>query len=46
MILNYLSKHIFLAIVDTALAQLTSGFEGQRLVSATFSFLYPECLLH
>ena len=41
-----LKTHIFLAVVDTALAQLKSRFEGQRLVSATFSFLYPKCLRH
>jgi hypothetical protein len=39
-------SHVFFAIVDTAMAQLKSRFEGQRLVSAAFSFLYPKSLLN
>ena len=39
-------SRVFIAIVDTAMAQLKSRFKGQRLVSAAFSFLYPNSLLH
>ena len=36
---------VFLPIIDTALFQLQSRFEGQHLVSGSFSFLYPKALL-
>ena len=35
-------NHVFFSIVDTAMAQLMSRFEGQRLVSAEFSFFIPN----
>lgn len=37
--------HVFYAIVDTALSQLNSRFQGQNLVCDTFSFLQPAKLL-
>jgi hypothetical protein len=36
---------VFWPIIDTALFQLQSRFEGQHLVSGSFSFLYPKSLL-
>ena len=40
------SSTVFFVIVDISIAQLKSRFEGQRFVSAAFSFLYPKSLLH
>jgi hypothetical protein len=37
--------HVFFPIIDTAMFQLQSRFEGQHLVSGIFSFLYPKSLL-
>ena len=34
-----------MSIIDTALFQLQSRFEGLHLVSGSFSFLYPKSLL-
>jgi len=34
--------HTFYPILDTAIGQLTSRFEGQQLVTQNFSFLIPE----
>ena len=36
---------VFHPIVDTAIGQLQNRFEGQRLVSAAFAFLYPQSLI-
>lgn len=36
---------VFLSIIDTALFYLQSRFEGQHLVSSSFSLLYPKPLL-
>ena len=35
-----------LAIMDTAIFQLQSRFEGHHLVSKQFTFLFPRCLLN
>jgi len=34
--------HTFYPILDTAVGQLTSRFEGQQLVTQNFSFLIPR----
>jgi hypothetical protein len=36
----------FFASVNTAMAELKSRFQGQRLVFSEFSFLYLKYLLH
>jgi hypothetical protein len=36
---------VFLPFIDTALFQIQSRFEGQHLVSGSFSFLCPKSLL-
>jgi len=38
-------SHVFNPIADTAMGQLRSLFEGQRLVYAASTFLYPQSLL-